>query len=316
MTVAARNAKGEQVSAFLFWGIMAGLVSCAATPCCQARGGKLTDEAPKVVGARDAPLKDSVESIPARFRNTLQMEMVLVPAGEFRAGVPEGAWTSPYVGERFRELNAPANAAVKRPFYIAATEVTVAQYRAFLDASHYAHPASTASRDELHARDDLPVTLVSWDDANAFCAWLSERESRSYDLPTQVQWEWACRAGSTGLFCFGDQMEQLNLYGWYKANSEGRAHEVASLQPNGWGLYDMHGNVAEWCREVLPKEFLERGDAPPDYLLTDVAPIRGGTYSNSASGLYCGARWMCYPVEERRKHVGFRVICEAPEQGI
>lgn len=94
-----------------------------------------------------------------------------------------------------------------------------------------------------------PVTNVSWEDAQAFIQKLNEREGvSSYRLPTEAQWEYACRAGSPGAYCFGDDESQLGDYAWYLSNAR-ETHPVGEKNPNDWGLYDMHGHVLEWCHD-------------------------------------------------------------------
>jgi formylglycine-generating enzyme required for sulfatase activity len=94
---------------------------------------------------------------------------------------------------------------------------------------------------------DLPVVQVSWDDAQAFCRWLGRQEGHEYCLPTEAEWEYACRAGSTTRWCMGDDPAALGRFAWFAGNSRGMPHAVGLTQPNAFGLYDMHGNVWEWC---------------------------------------------------------------------
>ncbi|MHC5034591.1 MAG: formylglycine-generating enzyme family protein, partial [Planctomycetota bacterium] len=233
------------------------------------------------------------------------MNMLLIHPGKFEMGLPEGA--GEFV-EGMEELQTLRPAIVERPFYMSGTEVTNSQYAVFFGETDHAHAGSSASATGAFGKPEAPVTSVSWEDARSFCEWLSEREGRLYGLPTEVQWEYACRAGSTGLFSFGNDPDELGEYAWYSDNSGDRPHEVAKLKPNAWGLYDMHGNVWEWCRDIVPESLLRKGDAPPDFLGKTVAFIRGGGWFNSPSSCYAGGRWGCYPVNTRRSAVGFRVV--------
>ena len=94
----------------------------------------------------------------------------------------------------------------------------------------------------------FPVEMVNWDDAVEFSRKLSEQEGVEYRLPTEAEWEYACRAGTTTAYSFGDDVAQLGEYAWYSGNSSS-THPVGELKPNAWGLYDMHGNVYEWCQD-------------------------------------------------------------------
>ncbi len=110
-------------------------------------------------------------------------------------------------------------------------------------------PEYTWRHPDVAQGDDYPVGQLSWHDADKFCQWLSGKEHRTYRLPTEAEWEWACRAGSEGAYCFGDDAKELGDYAWYDENSDWKSHPVGQKKPNAWGLYDMHGNIAEYCQD-------------------------------------------------------------------
>jgi formylglycine-generating enzyme required for sulfatase activity len=142
---------------------------------------------------------------------------------------------------------------ITRPFYLGTTEVTQGQYRA----------VTGVNPSKFRGSDDLPVENVSWTDAIVFCNKLSAKEGLKpyykpgasgvpsggdgYRLPTEAEWEYACRAGSTTSYSFGDDAARLAEYAWFDGNSDGKTHPVGQKRPNAWGLFDMHGNVTEWC---------------------------------------------------------------------
>ena len=145
-----------------------------------------------------------------------------------------------------------------------------------------------------------PVEMVSWDDAVAFCEKLSSLPAevaagRVYRLPTEAEWEYACRAGTTTAYSFGDDAKDLGKYAWFSDNSGFKTHGVGEKLPNGWGLYDMHGNVWEWC-----------SDAEGSYRV-----FRGGGWGSTA--------WFCRSALRRRLgpsnrsvHLGFRLVLSSP----
>ncbi len=128
-----------------------------------------------------------------------------------------------------------------RGFFISRTEVTNEQYEAF---------APKHERSDSSPGDNDPVVEVSWEDARKYCAWLSEKSGQAIRLPSESEWECACRAGSRREFCFGDEEKRLVEYAWYDANCDYTAHEVGTRRANAWGLHDLHGNVWEWCEDT------------------------------------------------------------------
>jgi formylglycine-generating enzyme required for sulfatase activity len=158
---------------------------------------------------------------------------------------------------------------------------------------------------------NLPVEQVSWNDATAFCQKLSKQTGKQYRLPSEAEWEYACRAGSTTKYCFGDSDSQLKDYAWYDDNSGKTTHPVGQRKANVWGLYDMHGNVWEWCGDnwesdlsKLPKDgkvLLSSGDSSRH-------PNRGGSWFNASDGCHSESRYDLSS-DSGGNDLGFRVVC-------
>jgi formylglycine-generating enzyme required for sulfatase activity len=187
-----------------------------------------------------------MRGVPVAFENDIGMRFVLIPAGTFGMGSPED--------EEGRDGDeGPSHEVTLAPFYLAVTEVTNAQYRQLRTEHH---------SPEGFDGDDQPAVMVSHDDAEAFVRWLSERETGAgYRLPSEAEWEYACRAGTTTRYGSGDTEADLERVGWYRENSGRGSHAVRAKPANPWGLHDMHGNVWEWCEDAWHDSY---GGAPDD----------------------------------------------------
>ncbi len=185
---------------------------------------------------------------------------------------------------------------IRTAYWLAETEVTNAQYERFDPAYERDWPG-----------DDDPVTGVMWDEAQAYCDWLSTRGSLRVRLPSEAEWEFACRAGSRTEFCYGDEEESLPEYAWFGANSDGRAHALKTRRPNGWGLFDLHGNVWEFCGDACGPY----ADAPRDgtaraaSVATPYRVTRGGGWNGRAVRCRSAGRGGRHP-DNRDGGLGFR----------
>jgi formylglycine-generating enzyme required for sulfatase activity len=131
--------------------------------------------------------------------------------------------------------------------------------------------------------NNCPVEYVSWDNCQEFIRKLNRKEgTNKYRLPTEAEWEYACRAGSKKRFCFCDSDLRLGDYAWYSNNSSSKTHSVAQKKPNAWGLYDMHGNVWEWCQDGYGKYPLSHVTDPKGPSSGSFRVIRGGSWDDHA----------------------------------
>jgi formylglycine-generating enzyme required for sulfatase activity len=155
---------------------------------------------------------------------------------------------------------------------------------------------------------ELPASMLTRPEAIAFCERISEIEKARYVLPTEAQWEYACRAGSETAFCFGDDPASLREYGWFAFNSNARTQPVGRKRPNAWGLFDMHGNVWEWCSDLWSSLGYAPGDATDPIGVTGYTHvIRGGCFYSEPQAARCAKRFGYYE-GNRFESVGFRVV--------
>lgn len=230
---------------------------------------------------------------PKEITNSIGMKLVLIPAGSFTMGSPEED-----VGEI--PFNTPHKVTISKSYHLGSYEVTQHEYEKVIGAnpSHFKGAKN-------------PVDTVNWEDAVSFCKRLSEMPNekaagRSYRLPTEAEWEYACRAGSTTSYSSGDTEESLGGYAWFKENTGNKTHPVGEKKPNRWGLYDMHGNVSEWCQDWFARYPPSAVTDPRGPNRGTVRMLRGGGWDSDAAFCRTAFRNSGFPTF-RTFNIGFRV---------
>lgn len=305
---------------------------------------------PGVCGEPSSLPADDVRSATSNSRvpevtNTIGMKLVQIRAGNFLMGAVEGHEVAEKPRHRVR---------FKKPFLMGKFEVTRGEFRKFADAANYKTLPETdeegamgytnnprrpfkASLDfswrnvGFAQTDKHPVVNVTWDDAVKFCEWLSKEERKIYRLPSEAEWEWACRAGSIERYNLGDDASALELQVNLADLSLNRkmmamapakwddgfpfTAAVGSFKPNRFGLHDMHGNVREWCGDWFDREYYSKGPIhdPRGPAMGEMRVCRGGGWLDSPETCRSACRMGLFP-SERAPYVGFRVICEVLEK--
>jgi formylglycine-generating enzyme required for sulfatase activity len=233
--------------------------------------------------------------------NTIGMKLNKIPSGTFVMGSSEDETDH-------RDWENQHEVIITKAFYIQTTEVTQLQWKTVMGTE----PWKGRYINNPHGIEgaNYPAVYVSWDDAVAYCKKLSEKEGKTYRLPTEAEWEYACRAGTQTTWSFGNDEKVLGDYAWYRENTsdigEGNYHQVGQKRPNPWGLYDMHGNVAEWCQDIYEKDYYKDSTEkdPQGPASGSSRVLRGGSwidlssYSRSANRI------------ATRYHNGFRIVRE------
>lgn len=220
-------------------------------------------------------------------------------------------------------LPVPSTDSSAPSIWMSSTEVTWDLFDAYLfkldvpeehqnDVDAFTRPSKPyINMDRGFGRAGFPVISVSYKSAGAFCVWLSAKTGRKYRLPTENEWERACRAGTNSTWSFGEVPSVASDYAWFKDNSDNATHAVATKKPNAWGFFDMHGNAIEWCTG---------SDGKP--------VVRGGSFRDTADGLRCDSRVLLSDAWNRSDpqipkskwwladggFVGFRVVCEGTRE--
>jgi formylglycine-generating enzyme required for sulfatase activity len=280
---------------------------CCVVGCVLASAFAMWHARPSCGGATDAGMQAYTETIPG---TKVSFTMVPIPAGEFDMGSPAGD-----PGHRSDE--APVHRVAIRAFWMGKTEVTWDEYDQYWqkepEAARQPNKLKTGDTevdattrptppyaDETfgHGREGHPVLGITHHAAMEYCRWLSQKTGKTYRLPTEAEWEYACRAGTKTAYFFGDDPSKLGEYAWYAANSEDLTHTVGQKKPNPWGLYDMYGNVAEWCLDSYRGDYYQTLSRTQPALSPVLFPrgnrfgdvVRGGSWADDAARCRSAAR--------------------------
>ena len=260
--------------------------------------------------------------------NSIGMKLTLIPAGKFLMGSPAGE------AERDPE-ELQHEVVISRPFYMGVFEVTQGEYEKVMGKPKEGGKYNPQNRGAFFAGEgpDHPMDQVSWNQAVEYCKRLSalpaeKKAGRAYRLPTEAEWEYACRAGTKSVFHFGDALssKQANFNGAFpyggadKGPNLKKTTKVGSFAPNAWGLYDMHGNVAEWCSDWYDPDYYKKspkkdptgpaeGVLPTGFAGNFYYVVRGGCWLDEARACRAAYRFRCQQNEFYRL-VGFRVVCD------
>jgi formylglycine-generating enzyme required for sulfatase activity len=235
--------------------------------------------------------------------NKVTMKLVLIPAGKFTMGSPKGE------KDRSGDEDPQHEVTISKPYYMSSYEITQEQWMAVMGTTPW------KDRELAKSGATHPASNINWIDATDFCKKLSAQTGKPVSLPTEAQWEYACRAGSKTRLCYGDDNDNSKLgnYAWYKKNAWGvgerYAHPVGQKKANDFGLYDMHGNVWEWCADWYADSYADAKNIDPKGPASGKFRIlRGGCWGDDQ--LRSARRFWYYP-DLAENYNGFRVIVDA-----
>jgi formylglycine-generating enzyme required for sulfatase activity len=226
--------------------------------------------------------------------NSIGMEFVMIESGDFIMGSPDDELYSDKDERPTRQVT------VSSDFYIGVYEVTQQEWKKVMGTEPFDFKGN-----------NLPADKISWSDAIKFIEQLNKmEETDSYRLPTEAEWEYAARAGTNTAYSFGSEETELSQYAWFDENSEDETHSVGMKEANPWGLYDVHGNLAEWVMDEYHSNYQ---NAPSDSRVweggVDRRVIRGGSWDNAAENCRSGQR-ESMGAGSRNNYIGFRIVKE------
>jgi len=225
--------------------------------------------------------------------NSIGMELVLIPPGSFRMGGDKKL-------EQAEDHETPRHIVkISQTYFLGKYEVTQIQWSEIMNNN----PSEFVD-------DKRPVERVSWNDVKVFIQKLNTKEeTNKYRLPTEAEWEYAARAGSESSYAFGSDTIMLSQFAWYRKNSGGKTHPVGQLNPNVWGLYDMHGNVHEWCQDWFDRQYYSQSasNAPLGPSTGLAKALRGGDWGSEDWYCRSASRSLSSP-DRRSNRLGFRLV--------
>jgi formylglycine-generating enzyme required for sulfatase activity len=317
-----------------------------AEPLPQPDGGSVRVRPPLAVAPFDAKTAQQHQllwakylGLPVEMTNSIGMKLVLIPPGEFMMGSPKEAieeelaakFKDPKYKGRLPNEGPQHRVRITKPFYLGTCEVTQEEYQRVMGTNPSAFSAAGKLADKVGGQDTkrLPVEQVQWDDAAEFCQKLAEMpdekaKGRQYRLPSEAQWEYACRAGSTGRYGLSSSgsaspsdSDEHDLFDfeWIISSSGGLTHAVGGKRPTVWGLHDMLGNVAEWCQDWYDQDYYAHSpvDDPTGPATGSERVFRGGGW-NQRIRLCRAAYRPSDPPGHRDNHLGLRVALLLPDK--
>jgi len=275
-------------------------LSVLALACGHVAGGEI-QPAKQPAAAKAVKVEPVVDDIPG---SNVKFEMVPLPGGTYQRGSPASE-----AGRKDDE--GPAHQVTLGPFLIGRREVTWDEFDQFFirerkrlapgekrEGADAITGPTPPYADEAHdfGKGSQPVMSISHHAATEYARWLSAKTGRKYRLPTEAEWEYACRAGTNTAYAFGADPKDLGAYAWFEANGDGRPHPVGQKQPNAWGVHDMHGNIAEWTADLYKPDAYAALKSPVKNPFVDPGKeqyphvARGGSWDDDPPDLRCAAR--------------------------
>jgi sulfatase modifying factor 1 len=260
------------------------------------------DDSTNTEQAAEQPTEQAAKSI----TNTIGMKLNLIPAGTFTMGSPE-------TEEGHSDDENQHKVTISKAFYMQTTVVTQGQWTAVMGTEPWkGHFFSKLLKEGAN----YPAVYVNWDEAVAYCKKLSQKEGKTYRLPTEAEWEYSCRAGTKTRWIFGNDEKLLGDYAWYDENAtdigEEYAHQVGLKKANAFGLYDMHGNVWEWCSDYYGADYYKQSPEKNPLGPTSGSSrvLRGGSWSRSTRYARSASRGRNDADNRNIYNFGFRLVRE------